>query len=240
MNTPTGHTLEDAALAAAHAAMPLLPVAAPAVVAAASVTDVAPGHVGVAASFTGAESGQVLVLIDAEHARGVTADGTGDLGAALRPALAAAAESLGPCALAPVVTGSAHGLLEQAAGSSTVLASVRGDGRPAIYVVISRSVPVAVPPQRGTGPAAPRAQRGMDVLRGVQLEVTAEIGRTKMTVQELLSLTAGAVIELDRPVGSPADVLVNGQLFARGEVVVVDEDFAIRITEVVDPETGLA
>ena len=65
------------------------------------------------------------------------------------------------------------------------------------------------------------------------MEVTAELGRTRMTVRELLSLAPGAVVELDRAAGSPADVLVNGTLLARGEVVVVDEDFGIRITEIV-------
>ena len=74
------------------------------------------------------------------------------------------------------------------------------------------------------------------MLRGVHMEITAEIGRTRMTVQELLELAAGSVVELDRPVGSPADLLVNGRLFARGEVVVVDEDFALRITEIVEPD----
>ena len=65
------------------------------------------------------------------------------------------------------------------------------------------------------------------------MEVTAELGRTRMTVHELLSLRPGAIIELDRAAGSPADLLVNGRLIARGEVVVVDENFALRITQIV-------
>jgi flagellar motor switch protein FliN len=73
---------------------------------------------------------------------------------------------------------------------------------------------------------------GLDLLRDVSMEVTVELGRTRMTVRELLSLSPGAVFELDRAAGSPADLLVNGTLIARGEVVVVDEDFGIRITEI--------
>jgi flagellar motor switch protein FliN/FliY len=73
---------------------------------------------------------------------------------------------------------------------------------------------------------------GLDLLRDVSMEVTVELGRTRMTVRELLSLSPGAVIELDRAAGSPADLLVNGTLIARGEIVVVDEDFGIRITEI--------
>jgi len=67
----------------------------------------------------------------------------------------------------------------------------------------------------------------------VAMEVTVEIGRTRMTVQELLSLYPGEIVELDRAASAPADLLVNGTLIARGEVVVVDEEFGLRITEVV-------
>lgn len=76
--------------------------------------------------------------------------------------------------------------------------------------------------------------RGLELLHGVDMEVTVELGRTRMTVRDLLALTPGAVLELDRAAGSPADLLVNGRLVARGEVVVVDEDFGLRVTEIVD------
>ena len=72
------------------------------------------------------------------------------------------------------------------------------------------------------------------MLHGVDMEVTVELGRTRMTVRDLLALAPGAVLELDRAAGSPADLLVNGRLIARGEVVVVDEDFGLRVTEIVD------
>jgi flagellar motor switch protein FliN/FliY len=81
---------------------------------------------------------------------------------------------------------------------------------------------------------AVHTQRGsLDLLRHVAMEVTVEIGRTRMTVQELLSLHPGEVVELDRAASAPADLLVNGTLIARGEVVVVDEDFGLRISEIV-------
>jgi flagellar motor switch protein FliN/FliY len=81
----------------------------------------------------------------------------------------------------------------------------------------------------GTGPVTTR----LDQLTHVQMEVTVEIGRTRMSVGELLSLTPGHVVELDRAAGSPVDLFVNGTLLARGEVVVVDEDFGFRVTEIV-------
>ncbi|MDT0200789.1 flagellar motor switch protein FliN [Nocardioides sp. AE5] len=92
------------------------------------------------------------------------------------------------------------------------------------------AVPTPQPEQ--AVPAAGR--RGIEMLHGVVMEVTVELGRTRMTVRDLLALSPGAVLELDRAAGSPADLLVNGRLIARGEVVVVDEDFGLRITEVLD------
>ncbi|MCW2752624.1 MAG: flagellar motor switch protein FliN [Marmoricola sp.] len=80
----------------------------------------------------------------------------------------------------------------------------------------------------------PLPRRGIEMLHGVDMEVTVELGRTRMTVRDLLALTPGAVLELDRAAGSPADLLVNGRLIARGEVVVIDEDFGLRVTEIID------
>ena len=88
---------------------------------------------------------------------------------------------------------------------------------------------------RGGAAAAPARTTGLDLLHDVEMEVSAELGRTRMSVRELLSLTPGAVVELDRAAGSPADLLVNGRLIARGEVVVIDENFGLRITEIVVP-----
>ncbi|WP_110180331.1 flagellar motor switch protein FliN [Nocardioides solisilvae] len=78
------------------------------------------------------------------------------------------------------------------------------------------------------------ARRGIEMLAGVDMEVTVELGRTRMAVRDLLALSPGTVLELDRAADGPADLLVNGRLIARGEVVVVDEDFGLRITEIVD------
>jgi flagellar motor switch protein FliN/FliY len=92
----------------------------------------------------------------------------------------------------------------------------------------------------GAMPAAtPLPRRGIEMLHGVDMEVTVELGRTRMTVRDLLALAPGAVLELDRAAGSPADLLVNGRLIARGEVVVVDEDFGLRVTEIVDDSAAV-
>jgi flagellar motor switch protein FliN/FliY len=80
--------------------------------------------------------------------------------------------------------------------------------------------------------------RGIELLHGVDMELTVELGRTRMAVRDLLALAPGDVLELDRAAGSPADLLVNGRLIARGEVVVVDEDFGLRITQILDANAG--
>jgi flagellar motor switch protein FliN len=78
--------------------------------------------------------------------------------------------------------------------------------------------------------------RRMNLLRDVMMGVSVELGRTRMTVRELLALTPGAIVELDKAAGAPVDLLVNGTLMARGEVVVIDEEFAVRISEIVSSD----
>lgn len=73
----------------------------------------------------------------------------------------------------------------------------------------------------------------LELLHDVEMEVTVELGRTSMPIRDLLSLQPGMVVEIDRAAGAPIDVLVNGRRIASGEVVVVDEEFGIRITEII-------
>jgi len=73
----------------------------------------------------------------------------------------------------------------------------------------------------------------LDVLMHVPLSVTAELGTCKMSVSEVLKLGTGSIVELDRLAGGPVDLLVNNKLVARGEVVAVDENFGVRVTELI-------
>jgi flagellar motor switch protein FliN/FliY len=84
--------------------------------------------------------------------------------------------------------------------------------------------------QNGTG------QLNLDLIMDVRLTLTLEVGRTRMSVRNLLALTQGSVVELDKLAGEPLDVLVNGTLVAHGEVVVVNDKFGIRLLDVVSPE----
>jgi len=75
----------------------------------------------------------------------------------------------------------------------------------------------------------------LDVILDVPVDISMEIGRTKISIRNLLKLNQGSVIELDRLAGEPMDVLVNGTLIAHGEVVVVNDKFGIRLTDVISP-----
>jgi flagellar motor switch protein FliN/FliY len=100
-------------------------------------------------------------------------------------------------------------------------------------VVAGQAIPAGFAPLTPGPRGTPVVRGGLELLHDVEMEITAELGRTRMSVRDLLAMAPGAVIELDRVAGGPTDLLVNGRLIARGEVVVIDENFGIRITEIV-------
>lgn len=227
-------------VAAVRAALPLVPSVAPLTVGdprPAGAVDPTGWAAGAVADLTGT-GGVVAVLVRADLVQALASapDGALDLGAALQPALDAAGATLGDV-VGPARTLPAAELA--ALMSQTEVAVPLQSGETVTGVVLFRAVvpePAAAPPQRAPG-AAP--SRGVELLHGVAMEVTVELGRTRLAVRDLLALAPGDVLELDRTAGSPADLLVNGRLIARGEVVVVDENFALRVTEIVAPSAGV-
>jgi flagellar motor switch protein FliN/FliY len=193
--------------------------------------------------------GKVLLVIGEQlvSALGDTPFGELEPAQALRPALETVAEKLGG-RLDGVPTATAvQDCLSVLTGEMTVIVPlVTGETVHAVIGVTlsgDGSDPANAPgagadsgarAQPGTGGAA----WGIDMLRDVEMEVTCELGRTRMTVRQLLALAPGDVVELDRLAGSPADLLVNGTLLARGEVVVVDENFGLRVTEIVTQDVS--
>jgi flagellar motor switch protein FliN/FliY len=83
-------------------------------------------------------------------------------------------------------------------------------------------------------------QDDLQRLHDVPVELAVEIGRTRMTIGETLGLGPGSIVSLNRLAGEPVDLLVNGRPIARGEVVVVDEEFGLRVTEILSISTALA
>jgi flagellar motor switch protein FliN/FliY len=246
MTAPT-ITAPQLALArtAAEAALAVLPTSRALLVAdpVAAGADILTEGQAVTAKFSGAATGEVVVVVGQDLADALKESPLGelDLTAAVRPALEAAARTFGPVVLDPGVVMEPGIALSAIAAKDNAVAVplVEGGDVRAVIALALNPWPHEDP---GAGiarrePAAMAIRGGLDMLHDVEMEVSAELGRTKMSVRELLSLTPGGIVELDRAAGSPADLLVNGRLIARGEVVVVDENFGIRITEIVAPGT---
>ncbi len=89
------------------------------------------------------------------------------------------------------------------------------------------------------GESASRKAANIDLLLDVNLPVSIELGRTRMTIAEILELGTGSIVELDKLAGEPVDILVNNKPLAKGEVVVLDENFGVRITSLVSPRERL-
>lgn len=184
---------------------------------------------------------RLAVLVGADLVEALAASPLGglDLAAAALPALEAAAAAFGTgCGAGREVSVE---LVASDLGTSFTAVPLLGGGLTAGALLVSdsaaaasASVSAAVQAEPASVPVARLPQRGIEMLHGVDMEVTVELGRTTMTVRDLLALSPGEVLELDRAAGSPADLLVNGRLIARGEVVVVDEDFGLRVTEIID------
>jgi flagellar motor switch protein FliN/FliY len=95
--------------------------------------------------------------------------------------------------------------------------------------------PAEFGPLQDESPADTRSDINMDVILDVPVTLSMEVGRTRMPIRNLLQLNQGSVVELERVAGEPLDVFVNGTLIAHGEVVVLNEKFGIRLTDVISP-----
>jgi flagellar motor switch protein FliN/FliY len=185
--------------------------------------------VAVVATYVGTTSAEVAVVAQHAVSEALEAAGTLTLAEALRPALDQAAHALGPGVLGPAEARRAGDVFT---ATGMRVHALEAGGAVQAWFALRERVNVAA------AGAAPLPTGGMRVLYDVEMTLTVEIGRARLPLREVLGLTAGAVLELDRAAGSPADILVNGRLVARGEVVVVDEDYAVRVTEIVPvPET---
>ena len=88
----------------------------------------------------------------------------------------------------------------------------------------------------GGGEQRSGTPQGFDMILDIPVRITVELGRTKISIRNLLQLAHGSVVELDGLAGEPMDVLVNGTLIAQGEVVVVNDKFGIRLTDIITPQ----
>ena len=197
-----------------------------------------PTGTAITAYLSGGVEGKLLLVVAAElvEALAGTPFGAVEPAAALRPALETLAAALGGRLDGSATAIAVEDCVDVLAGGTVVLvplvAGATTGTATGVHAVVGVSVVAESAPDAGAL-AGGAAAWGIDMLRDVEMEVTCELGRTRMTVRQLLALAPGDVVELDRLAGSPADLLVNGTLLARGEVVVVDEAFGLRITEIV-------
>lgn len=231
-------------LDAARAAVPLLPATTELEVSSWEPGDPmpAPESSAVVATLAAEESYQVVLVASQliaealEGAEGMTPT------QALLPALEAAAGSLGTGVIEDTTEGTVDNLLES---GDWTLATLESEGTVEGWLAVRPSPVDAPEAPEEESPEAPAGSitqatatpeqraESMKLLYDVEMTLTAEIGRTKLAIHDVLDLSPGSVIELDRSAGSAADVMVNGRLIARGEIVVVDEEYGIRITEIV-------
>lgn len=203
------------------------------------------GTVVLAASFGGSAEGVLLLAGDGAVVTALMSDEQrlrGGFERALDAAVAAGGlapgveiTELGASEVLPVVSAEIRSGDEVRArfGVSVMASAGAGNGstqhaapQPAVFEPAALSANGQTLTTPSSGP--------LTLLQEVEMDVTVELGRTTMPIRELLALQPGMVIEIDRAAGSPIDVLVNGRLIARGEVVVIDEEFGLRITDIVD------
>lgn len=179
------------------------------------------------AQYVGSPSVEISMTLGKESTEAFSALANINFHDALQPIFEAAGKTLGVGVLGAVEPVAAS---DAFSGENLRRYVLEADSVPEAWIGI-REIGSSSQPEAAVLPPG-----GMKVLYDVEMTLTAEIGRARMPIREVLGLTPGHVLELDRAAGSPADIMINGHLIARGEVVVMDEDYAVRVTEIVDPD----
>ncbi|MCU1419420.1 MAG: Flagellar motor switch protein FliN/FliY [Mycetocola sp.] len=188
------------------------------------------------ATLVGSPSADLALIVLDQKALAAAAGNDSPLVSALdivRPALEAASAALGAGVLGMSRTEDASALF---ADEDTVVFALVGDAGTAGWFAVRVREHGTL---GGRVPSTDSVVGKLSRINNVEMALTVEIGHTRMSVRDVLALEPGGIIELDRSAGAPADVLLNGRLIAHGEVVVVDQDYAVRITQILDVADGL-
>lgn len=212
--------------AAAQALAAQLPTAAPLEAVHSPGGMDAPGAV-YTATFIGSVSADLALSFGSVDPLASGATGAVSTADILRPAMEAAAAALGTGVLG-AITEQAHSALNSDPDAAVFMLT-DGNAVQGTFAVRVRETGTV-----SNGDSTSDITGKLGRINNVDMALTVVIGRTSMSVRDVLNLVPGAVIELDRSAGTPADVLLNGRLIARGEVVVVDQDYAVRITKILD------
>jgi flagellar motor switch protein FliN/FliY len=149
---------------------------------------------------------------------------------AVQPATSQTAAAAAAPAPAPRAAAAPQQQADPAPAYGQPLAMAKPQAQPQPNVPVQ---PVQFAPLKPSG--IPVVDPNIALIMDVPLQVTVELGRTRKLIREILELSPGSVVELDKLAGEPVDILVNGKLIAKGEVVVIDENFGVRVTDIVSP-----
>jgi len=149
---------------------------------------------------------------------------------AVQPATSQTAAAVAAPAPAPRAAAAPQQQADPAPAYGQPLAMAKPQAQPQPNVPVQ---PVQFAPLKPSG--IPVIDPNIALIMDVPLQVTVELGRTRKLIREILELSPGSVVELDKLAGEPVDILVNGKLIAKGEVVVIDENFGVRVTDIVSP-----
>jgi flagellar motor switch protein FliN/FliY len=226
---------EDRAVAEAVTLLPTVAPLTPVRRARESV-NVAELRSAVVATFVGARTCDLAIALTGDQAVGDATGATQSISVAdlLAPALGAASSVFGPGVLGDATPGDATVLLQ---ADGVVVYELLDGARSAGWFAVATRENRAASGEASVSDSGIEARLGR--INDVEMALTVEIGRARMSVRDVLGLEPGAVIELDRSAGAPADILLNGRLIAHGEVVVVDQDYAVRVTRILDVQDGL-
>lgn len=130
-------------------------------------------------------------------------------------------------------SGTAIWLMDNDTAHAILNLSMDDEAEEQAFPSLDPNVPV---PARG---AMPADTEGLGILMDIPLEISVELGRVKMLVKDIVELGTGSIVEIDKAAGEPVDVMVNGRLVARGEVVVIEDNFGVRLTEILNPQERL-
>lgn len=176
-------------------------------------------------------------------AAGLPPDPPAEPAPAPAPAAPAAAPAPTPVAAAPAPSESPKDTRVDATGrpfdavAAAMAAAIEAEAAaaPPTAAPALKATPFEVP-ELSTANAATVTAQGIDLLRDVELDVKIELGRSRMLIDDVLRLTEGSVVELDKLAGDPVDVFVNDRLVARGEVLVLNDNFCVRISDILKEE----
>jgi flagellar motor switch protein FliN/FliY len=122
-----------------------------------------------------------------------------------------------------------------AAEWAAALEQTRPEATSQVSTAVEQAVPVPFASLAGDAAGTPAAGNDLNMILDIPVQLTVELGRTRISIKHILQLAQGSVVELETLAGEPMDVLVNGYLIAQGEVVVVNDKFGIRLTDIVTP-----